>query len=97
MANKKNMSTRAIEEMTIYNADIVKQEIFYVLTQQRGLTLDLSEVTEIDTAGFQAVLFGKRYAEQNDLDLKLKSPSVAVEEVFKLYGMNDLLENRNES
>jgi len=84
-------------DVTIYNAEKIKQDLFSYLSKNKKIRVDLMDVDEFDTAGFQVLLFGKQYAEKNNIDLKLISPSDAVGEVFRLYGMSSLLENCHES
>lgn len=83
------------EEVTIYNADEVKQKLFEQLLNENDVTVDLSQVAEIDTAGFQALLFGKRYAEKNNLNMRIEAPSEVVSEVFGLYGMSEMVEEKS--
>ena len=84
-------------DMTIYNAENQKQDLFSLLSRKKNISVNLADVDEFDTAGFQVLLFGKQYAEKNGIELVLKSASEPVAEVFKLYGMSSLLENHNES
>ncbi len=84
-------------DMNIYNAENIKQDLFSLLANHKDINVNLMNVTEFDTAGFQVLLFGKQYADKNEIKLTLCSASDAVEEVFKLYGMSALLENQHES
>ncbi len=84
-------------DMNIYNAENIKQDLFSLLAKHKDINVNLMNVTEFDTAGFQVLLFGKQYADKNEIRLTLSSASDAVAEVFKLYGMIALLENHHES
>lgn len=83
------------EEVTIYNADEVKQKLFDQLLINKSVVIEMSGVAELDTAGLQAILFGKRYAEKHNLNVSIESPSDAVVEVFDLYGIGELLEKKS--
>ena len=53
-------------EMTIYRATEVAQTLFASVRAQAGdVNLDLSDVTEFDTAGLQLVLMARRMVEAN--------------------------------
>jgi len=98
MSEYSEENTLSLEgEVTIYTAEEIKQELFDALKKQQCTSVNLGDVSEFDTAGFQALLFGKVYAEQNGIELRLEAPSGAVEEVFSLYAMNELLEKKNGS
>jgi len=84
-------------DMTIYNAESFKQDLFAVIEKKKNVNVDLTDVSEFDTAGLQALLIGKSYALENEIELKLCAASEPVSEVFKLYGMSELLESHHES
>jgi len=84
-------------DMTIYNAENFKQDLFSVIAKKNDVNVNLTDVSEFDTAGFQVLLIGKKYADENEVELRLCEASEPVSEVFKLYGMSDLLESHDES
>lgn len=72
-------------EMTIYRANEVAQTLFAELRAQAGdVNLDLSDVTEFDTAGLQLVLMARRMVEANGHRLDVVQPSECVVEVLGL-------------
>jgi anti-anti-sigma factor len=72
-------------EMTIYRASEVAQTLFAaVRAHDRDLSLDMSAVTEFDTAGLQLVLMARRLAETNGRRLDVVQPSECVLEVLNL-------------
>ncbi|MBM0105656.1 STAS domain-containing protein [Steroidobacter sp. S1-65] len=72
-------------EMTIYRASEVAQTLFAaVRTQDGDVRLDLSNVTEFDTAGLQVVLMARRIAAASGHRLDVVRPSEAVMDVLKL-------------
>ena len=80
-----NGELRIDGEMTIYRASEVAQTLFAALRAHDGdVSLDLSAVTEFDTAGLQLVLMARRLAEANGRRLDVVQPSECVFEVLNL-------------
>ncbi len=72
-------------EMTIYRASEVAQTLFASVRAQAGdVSLDLSDVTEFDTAGLQLVLMARRMVEANGHRLDVVQPSECVLDVLEL-------------
>jgi anti-anti-sigma factor len=67
-------------EMTIYRAADLKVAVLEALRKTRVLEIDLSGVTELDTAGLQVLMLAKQAAaadvEQRQLRLVQHSPAV---------------------
>lgn len=77
-------------EMSIYRAVELKEQMF-----GRGPALpaiDLSAVTELDTAGVQLLLLAQREARAHGSELSLTAPSEAVREVLTLLGLGELVD-----
>ncbi len=74
-------------EMTIYRAAELKPLVLGALQGQGALELDLSGVTEIDTAGVQILVLAKQAAQAAGSSLRLAAHSPAVLEVFELLDM----------
>lgn len=73
------------DDMTIYNAESLKETLLgYFHPGTRELQLDLSAVTEIDSAGLQLLLLLKAEAQKRGFTLRLLQHSEAVIEVFEL-------------
>ena len=66
------------EDLTIYHAMDQKNQLLDALNSTAGLELDLSQVSEIDTAGLQLLILAKREAarQQKDLSIVAHSPAV---------------------
>ena len=75
------------EDMTIYNAATQKPMLLEALADCDGLDLDLSQVSEMDTAGFQLLLLTKREATKANKTVRLTAHSKAVTELLDLYNM----------
>ena len=83
---KMSMSELRVDgEMTIYRASEVAQTLFAAVRAETGdVCLDMSDVTEFDTAGLQLVLMARRMLEANGHRLDVVQPSGCVSEVLKL-------------
>lgn len=75
------------EDMTIYTAAAQKQKLLDALEGCRELDLDLSQVSEMDTAGFQVLLLTKREALKAGKTVRLSAHSKAVTDLLDLYNM----------
>lgn len=71
--------------MTIYTACEMKDKLLQKLAKCRAMELDLSQVVEFDTAGFQLLTLLKRESESNGTPLLMKNHSPAVQAVLELY------------
>ena len=90
MANRKKKSGPPLviaEDMTIYNAAAQKQRLLDALLATERLEIDLSAVSEIDTAGFQLLVLIKREARRLDKEALIVAHSEAVREVLDFYNM----------
>jgi anti-sigma B factor antagonist len=75
-------------EMTIYRAAELKQALLASLDRQAVVEIDLSKVTELDTAGVQLLLLAKQTAQGKNQELHLRHHSPAVLEVFELLNLS---------
>ena len=91
-----NAELRVDGELTIYRANEVAQTLFAAVRAHAGdVNLDMSDVTEFDTAGLQLVLMARRMAESNGHRLDVVQPSECVIDVLKLCNValsNDQVE-----
>jgi anti-sigma B factor antagonist len=76
-------------EMTIYTALEHKTTLTDHLKNNKDIQIDLSGVTEIDCAGLQLLLFLKRQAIEQQINLTLTQHSQAVVEVFELLDLGN--------
>lgn len=75
------------EPMTIYTASTQKLLLLEAVANCQELDLDLSQVGEMDTAGFQLLLLTKREASKTDKAVRITAHSKAVREILDLYNM----------
>jgi len=75
------------QEMTIYHAEAIKDELMHSLERSDVIDLDLSLVTEIDTAGIQLLMLAKRECQQHGKMLNIVAHSPAVHELIDIYNI----------
>jgi anti-anti-sigma factor len=76
------------EEMTIYTAAQLKDDLLGAFNQSQGLELDLEQVREMDSSGVQLLMMLKRESKDKDKPLHLINHSQAVIEVFELLDLS---------
>jgi anti-sigma B factor antagonist len=74
-------------DLTIYTALDTKRQLLDAVLATKTLELDLSQVGEMDTAGFQLLVLAKREAQRLDRSLRIVAHSPAVREVIEFYNM----------
>jgi len=78
------MQSLAIDgELSIYRAAELRESLQSALAVGDGLELDLSAVSEMDSAGVQLLMAAKKTALMNGQQLRLVAHSPAVLEVFE--------------
>ena len=77
-------------EMTIYRAMELKEFLFPAARKVNISALDLSAVTEIDTAGVQLLLLAQHAAIGAGQPFEIRSPSAAALEVLTLLGLDQM-------
>jgi len=74
-------------EMTIYAALEQANALLPHLNAEQALQLDLSEVSEIDSAGIQLLIYMKKEANRLNKPFSLVNHSQAVVDVIELFGL----------
>jgi anti-anti-sigma factor len=74
-------------ELTIYRAADLKVTVLEALRKTRVLEIDLSGVTELDTAGLQVLMLAKQTAAADQRELRLLQHSPAVVEIFDMLDL----------
>jgi len=74
-------------ELTIYRAADLKTLVLDALRKTRVLEIDLSGVTELDTAGLQVLMLAKQTAAADQRELRLLQHSPAVLEIFEMLDL----------
>lgn len=75
-------------EMTIYRAAELQPLLLDAVRAHAAPALDLSAVTEFDSAGLQLLLAARRLAASLGKTLRVVAASPAVADVFALLGLN---------
>lgn len=75
---------RVEDELTIYTAAEQKQALLALLEDCQELVLDLSPVSEMDSAGLQVLLLLKQHAETHHREFHIVNHAQAVVEVLEL-------------
>jgi anti-anti-sigma factor len=76
------------DEMTIYSVLEHKGQLSNYLKSAKEMHIDLAQVTEIDSAGLQLLLFLKQEAVSRGIALSLTQHSEAVVEVLELLNLS---------
>jgi anti-sigma B factor antagonist len=74
--------------LTIYCALEMKGRLLAAVQDATALRLDLSQVTELDSAGLQMLYLAKREATRLGHSLQIVGHSAVVREVFDLVNLN---------
>jgi len=78
---------RIAGDMTIYTAADLKQELMKHIFQPGELEIDLSEVSELDSAGLQLLILAKRESLQEGRAMRLTGHSRAVLDVLDICNL----------
>lgn len=78
-------------DVTIYHAAGLKEKFLALVNSANGdVEIDLSQVSEIDTAGFQLMVMVQRECKKKGKSLRFTNPSDAVKDLFKTYRANTM-------
>ena len=100
---KKNAQRPAVEalsldgELNIYRANDVKAALVAALEAPEPITIDVSKVTEIDSAGIQLLLAAKKGALAKEKTLRFVNHSPALVGAMKLLNVCALLDGNGAS
>lgn len=75
------------DDLTIYNAATLKDQLLGSLNEYPTIELDLSRVAAIDTSGIQLLMLAKRECQENDKALNIVAHSPAVHELMDFYNI----------
>ncbi len=79
-------------DMTIYTALEIKEKLVKQMGKCQSMELEMSQILEFDTAGFQILGLLKREAERLAIDLQFKNHSTTVQDVLILYHVTEQLD-----
>lgn len=78
-------------EFTIFTAAEIRDRLLDAMNAPGRLNVDLSGVTEMDTAGLQIMLASQLEATRRRMEVAFVSASQAVRDVLAIYGLADRL------
>ena len=81
------------DEMTIYSVLEQKNNLYPHLKAGKELQIDLSEVSEIDSAGVQLLIFLKTEAQNKEYELSFIHHSQAVIDVFDIFNLSSFFDD----
>lgn len=82
---QKTLSVLVSDELSIYTASALGEQITKKLSGAEKITVNLRQVTEVDTAGLQLLIAIKNLHSEYDIEFVEHSPAVL--EVLELCGM----------
>ena len=82
-----HLDLRLEGEVTIYQAEQLKQDLLASLEKTQVLEINLAGVTDLDTAGVQLLMLLKETARARNKELRLTAHSEAVVDVFELINL----------
>ncbi len=83
---------RIEDEMTISTAAELKKALLDSLAGCREIEIDLSQVNEMDTAGFQLLYLARREADISNKVFRIVSPGPKILSVLQLYNMKEFFD-----
>lgn len=87
-AGKATVNRLAItQDLTIYQAGELKETLMRSVDSHPALELDLSQVSQIDTAGIQLLMLAKRECQKHGKTLSIVAHSPAVHELMDFYNI----------
>ena len=86
-----NLQFSPVGEMNIYTASDQKNQLVSLLDANKNISIDLSNVSEIDTAGIQLLLFAKQESEKRRIQIEIIDFSDEVLEAFELTDLSKIL------
>ena len=72
-------------DFTVYTVSELKDGLIETLNESVSLEIDMSNISKIDTAGYQLLLLLSREAGELNKDFSIVSPSSDAERLFRLY------------
>ena len=83
----KTLLLRVTGDMTAYSAQEIKEGVVEKILKADRVELDLSDVEDMDSAGFQLMYAIKKHADSRQMELKLDTYSSVVMTCMKTYNM----------
>lgn len=81
-------------QFTIYQAGKLKNSLLEFFNENKPIQIDLSKVSEIDSACIQVLIAFKKEVKFYHKDIHFVHHSLAVLKLFEIYGLIGLLEDK---
>jgi anti-sigma B factor antagonist len=81
-------------ELNIYSAASAKEQLLPFFSHAENIEIDLSQVTELDSAGVQLLVLAKRDINAAGREFRLSHHSHVVLDMFELYNLASFSETR---
>lgn len=81
-----------IGELNIYEAVEAKNRLMYMLPGCNALDMDLSQVSELDTAGIQVLILARQEAGKSGKAFALVTPSQPVQDLIETYNLAEFFD-----
>lgn len=89
--SNENNATLVLEgELTIYAAENFYNELNSHLKNFKDITIDMTDVEELDTSCYQILLRAKLLAKKNNNAFNISKQSEATQQVFNMYDSEGL-------
>lgn len=75
-------------DLTIYTAQQHKEQLLLAIEQQSSVQIDLSEVTDIDTAGLQLLILARLESLRRSIPFSITGHTRAVLDIFDLCNLS---------
>jgi anti-sigma B factor antagonist len=75
-------------ELTIYTAEVQKSLLLEAMHGQAAIVMDLSKVSELDSAGLQLLILAKLESERRQIPFEISGHSPAVLSVMDLCNLS---------
>jgi anti-sigma B factor antagonist len=82
-------------DLTIYTAQRNKEALLQVMSDCKSLSVDLSKVMELDTAGVQILLLAMVEAKRKDIPVEFYGHTESVSQVLELCNLSNVIGNTN--
>ncbi len=86
---KKRLLISVEGDMTIPVLPGIREAVLSSLSKAKNIEFDLSEVEDLDSAGFQLLFAVKNMAETSGMSMTITSASSAVKDCLKILRMSD--------
>ncbi len=81
-----NLIVKLNGDFTIYSVKSAKEMISELIKSSENISLDLSGIIKMDTAGYQLLLYFLRESSINNKKLSVTGKSPESDRIFSLYG-----------